>query len=73
MAHGFLNKGKETSFATRKELAWHGLGKVVDAMTSKEAIILGGLDYEVGLAPLIVGLDEVEPPLAGIDLMIEQH
>lgn len=47
MAHGFNNLGTNTTFATRKEIAWHGLGKVVDAMTSEEAIKLGGLDFEV--------------------------
>lgn len=57
MAHGFRNLGKNTTFATRKELAWHGLGKVVDAMTSEEAIKLGGLDFEVGLAPLYAGVE----------------
>lgn len=52
MAHGFKDLGSKTTFATKKQLAWHKLGKVVDAMTSKEAIVLGGLDFEVGLAPL---------------------
>jgi len=59
MAHGFIDKGKRTTFATRKELAWHKLGKVVNAMTSKEAIVLGGLDFEVGLAPVYAQLPEV--------------
>ena len=60
MAHGFRNLGRNTTFATRKELAWHGLGVVVDSMTSKEAIILGGLDYEVGLKKLYVVDDGVQ-------------
>ena len=47
MAHGFINKGRQTTFASKKEIAWHGLGKVVDVMTSKEAMTLGGLDFEV--------------------------
>tara|TARA_R110000772_G_C13310328_1_gene440502 strand:- start:34269 stop:35276 length:1008 start_codon:yes stop_codon:yes gene_type:complete len=54
MGHGFKDMGKNSTFATRKELAWHGLGSVVDSMNSKEAMILGGLDFEVGLAPLRV-------------------
>ena len=58
MAHGFINMGKNTTFATRKEMAWHGLGTVVDAMTSKEAIVLGGLDFEVGLKKLYCMKDE---------------
>lgn len=60
MAHGFKNLGKNTTFASKREIAWHGLGSVVDSMTSKEAIILGGLDFEVGLASLYVKLEETE-------------
>lgn len=56
MAHGFRNLGKATTFVSRKELAWHRLGKVVDAMTSKEAIELAGLDFNVELAPLFAGV-----------------
>jgi len=52
MAHGFRDLGRHTTFATRKELAWHRLGKVVNAMTSEEAIVLGGMDFEVGLKPI---------------------
>ena len=47
MAHNInFTKGK-ASFVSKKELAWHGLGTVVEAMTSKQAIILGGLDFHV--------------------------
>lgn len=60
MAHGFINRGRNTTFATRKELAWHKLGKVVDAMTSKEAVQLGGMDFEVGLAPIYAGVAPVQ-------------
>lgn len=52
MGHGFNVMGRNTTFATRKEMAWHGLGTVVDAMTSEEAMVLGGLDFEVGLKPI---------------------
>lgn len=52
MAHGFINKGVNTTFVTRKELAWHRLGKTVDAMTSSECMKLAGLDFTVELAPL---------------------
>ena len=61
MAHGFINRGRNTTFATRKELAWHKLGKVVDAMTSKEAVQLGGMDFEVGLKSLHT-IDDSIPP-----------
>lgn len=53
MAHNFKDKGSNTSFVSRKEIAWHKLGKVVDSMTSKECMTLAGLDFEVGLAPLV--------------------
>jgi phage/plasmid-like protein (TIGR03299 family) len=52
MGHGFIDKGKSTTFVSRQELAWHRLGKVVNSMTTEEAIKLGGLDFQVGLAPL---------------------
>ena len=49
----------KAAFASAKEVAWHGLGQVVDhAMTSKECIELAGLDYEVGLAPLYARVNE---------------
>lgn len=60
MAHGFRNLGKNTSFASRRELAWHQLGKTVESMTSEEAIKLGGLDFEVGLAPLYAKVETIE-------------
>jgi phage/plasmid-like protein (TIGR03299 family) len=53
MAHAFVDKGKDTSFFTVKEPAWHGLGKVLDKCpTSEEAIKLAKLDYEVKLAKI---------------------
>lgn len=50
MAHKIFNN----SFVSKKEPAWHEIGKVVDAMTSKEAIVLGGLDFHVYKKPLYV-------------------
>jgi phage/plasmid-like protein (TIGR03299 family) len=47
MAHNLNIINNRASFASKKEVPWHGLGKVVDAMTSEEAIKLGGLDFEV--------------------------
>jgi len=50
MAHNLnFNKKLGTwSFASHSEVAWHGLGQIVDkAMTSEEAIKLANLDYEV--------------------------
>ena len=55
MAHNLeYNSGRgTTSFFSRKELAWHGLGQVIqDAVTAEEALKLGNLDYEVGIAPI---------------------
>jgi phage/plasmid-like protein (TIGR03299 family) len=50
MAHNLnLNKNtKEYAFFSRKEIPWHGLGKVVEeALTSEEAIKAASLDFEV--------------------------
>lgn len=47
MAHNLNETNGKVSFAST-EKAWHGLGQIVkNAMTSKEAIELGGLGYEV--------------------------
>lgn len=47
MAHNLNEKDGKVSFAST-EKAWHGLGQIVKgAMTSKEAIELGGLGYTV--------------------------
>jgi phage/plasmid-like protein (TIGR03299 family) len=53
MAHNLnFNNGK-ASFAARGEKAWHGLGQYVsEAMTSEQAIELGGLNYTVEKRPL---------------------
>lgn len=51
MAHNLEIKDGKASFAST-QTAWHGLGQIVkEAMTSKQAIELAGLDYEVGLLP----------------------
>jgi len=50
MAHliNFDEKKGTHSFASHAEVAWHGLGQVVQqAMTAEEAITLANLDYEV--------------------------
>jgi phage/plasmid-like protein (TIGR03299 family) len=50
MAHNIeFNKARGThSFVSRKEIPWHGLGKIVEeAMTSKEAMELANLDFTV--------------------------
>lgn len=58
MAHNLEEKNGKTSFAST-ETAWHGLGQIVEnAMTSEEAIKLAGLDYEVGLKPVIMDIDK---------------
>lgn len=75
MAHGFRDLGRNTTFATRDVLAWHKLGKVVDAMTSEEAIVLGGMDFEVGLAPVYAGV-QIETDMLkvrGTDIAIKEQ
>jgi phage/plasmid-like protein (TIGR03299 family) len=48
MAHKLdMSKG-QTAFVSFQETAWHGLGEVVEgALSAKDALIKGGLDYEV--------------------------
>lgn len=42
-----------TSFFSRKELAWHGLGQIIqEAVSPEEALKLANLDYEVKLTPI---------------------
>lgn len=60
MAHGFREAGKNSTFVSRRQLAWHKLGKTVDAMTSKEAMELAGMDFTVKLAPLYAGVAPLE-------------
>src|SRR5688500_9234131 len=55
MAHNLnFNNGKHSFFSV-KEKAWHGLGTIVqDVPNSEQAIELAGLNYEVGLEPVIM-------------------
>jgi phage/plasmid-like protein (TIGR03299 family) len=53
MAHNLEFRNGKTSFASTTK-AWHGLGTIVDkAMTSKEAIVIAQLDYEVDKTPAL--------------------
>lgn len=52
MAHNIANINGRASFVSKKEMAWHELGTVVDSMTSAECIKLAGLDYKVESAPI---------------------
>ncbi len=55
MAHNLnFKRNGVAAFATKQEPAWHGLGTIVEAMTSKEALELGGLDFLVEKRPLYV-------------------
>ena len=61
MSHNLnYNAGaKRHAFASAKEIAWHGLGKVVrDRMTSAECIEEALLNYEVGKGKLFVQYTE---------------
>ncbi len=58
MAHNLAEIDGKVSFFTAKEKAWHGLGTVVDrAQTSKEAIVVAGLDYDVAKKPIYTMTD----------------
>lgn len=55
MAHNleYNNERGTTSFFSRKELAWHKLGQVIqEAVTPQEALKLANLDYKVELKPI---------------------
>ena len=56
MAHGFKDKGKDTTFVSKQELSWHSLGRVVDSMNSAECMKQAGLDFTVELAPMFAGI-----------------
>lgn len=58
MAHNInINQFGRASFASAREMAWHGLGTITDgAMTSEEALELAGLNYEVKKAPAYAAL-----------------
>jgi len=60
MAHEFKNAGSNTSFVSKREIPWHKLGKVVDSMTSEEAIKLAGMDFNVGIAPIYANIGIVD-------------
>jgi phage/plasmid-like protein (TIGR03299 family) len=64
MAHELENVNGRTSFAST-QVAWHGLGQIVkEAMTSKQAIELAGLGYEVIKKPIFTEMDgmKIEVP-----------
>lgn len=55
MAHNINETNGVWSVVVRGEKPWHGLGQTVkEAMTSEQAIKLGGLDYTVEKRPLYV-------------------
>lgn len=72
MAHNinFNEHTGKNSFFSVKQKAWHNLGQIVqDAPTSKEAIILAGLDYEIQKTPLFTqGSTLVETPDGGFSV-----
>jgi phage/plasmid-like protein (TIGR03299 family) len=53
MAHNLnIKPNGKAAFVSKKEVAWHGLGTVVDTLSAKEAMELGGLDFTVEKRPL---------------------
>jgi phage/plasmid-like protein (TIGR03299 family) len=68
MAHNLNETNGKVAFAARGEKAWHGLGQYVsEAMTSEQAIELGGLNYTVEKRPLYA------PGWAGTMVEAEGH
>ena len=80
MAHN-LNYNKESgqySMVTKHEVAWHGLGQVIDhALTTTEAIEQSHLNYpvEAGQAyvmynnPIMRTINDIEKPVKGIHVL----
>ncbi|MGV0847895.1 DUF932 domain-containing protein [Empedobacter falsenii] len=70
MAHN-INYNEQTtrySFFSVKEIAWHGLGQIVEQYpTSEEAIKHAGLDYEVVKSPLFTNGIELIADLNDLD------
>lgn len=62
-----MSANVETMFYTR-ERPWHGLGKMVmEAPTSKEALALAGLDWQVIQKPIVT---EDDIPIPGFKVNI---
>lgn len=56
------------SFVSRKEIPWHGLGKIVDKpMTSEEAIKYANADYKVLLSPVYAKLGHASIDFARLE------
>lgn len=65
MAHNLNIRNGRAAFVSKKEKPWHGLGTIVDSLTAKDALVMGGLDFEVEKRPLYVpgvalGFDEAK-------------
>ena len=61
MAHNLnIRPNGQAAFVSKKELPWHSLGTIVDTMSSKEAMELGGLNFEVEKRPLYVNGSAME-------------
>jgi phage/plasmid-like protein (TIGR03299 family) len=55
MAHNLnIKPNGQASFVSKKELPWHGLGTIVETLSAQEAMVLGGLDFEVEKRPLYI-------------------
>lgn len=54
MAHNLNIRNGRASFVSKKEKPWHGLGTIVNSLTAKDALVMGGLDFEVEKRPLYV-------------------
>lgn len=68
MAHNLNNTNGKVSFVTRREIAWHKLGKVVESMTSAECMKEAGLDFLVDKAPLYAGVGVTSVDINNIDI-----
>lgn len=61
MAHKLDNSKGKTAFVSFQQAAWHGLGTVVtSALSAKQALEMGGLDFEVLKSPNVHRIGAVD-------------
>jgi len=74
MAHNLnIKPNGQASFVSKKELPWHGLGTIVETLQAKEAMELGGLDFEVEKRPLYIPGKNITFEEAKLNPRIQRH
>ncbi len=74
MAHNLNIKANgQAAFVSKKELPWHGLGTIVDTLSAQDAMVLGGLDFEVEKRPLYIPGKPISFEQAKLNPRIQRH